>query len=121
MTARSRSTRDNELVKVASARDQSEAEFLQGLLRDADVGSVVRRAAGFDVPEFLAAGPRDVLVAASDVPVARDVLRPVGPGEPGPPSQSRRDRPSRVLAGLLIAAALVGLVVCVVAGVFGMP
>jgi hypothetical protein len=31
----------------------------------------------------------------------------------------RRDRRSRVLAGLLIAAALVGLVVCVAAGVFG--
>ena len=71
------------------------------------------------MPEFLAAGPRDVLVAASDVPVATDVLRPVDLGEPGPPSQMRRDRPSRVLAGLLIVAALVGLVVCVAAGVFG--
>ena len=121
MPARTMSTGDFDLVKVAYARDQSEAEFLQGLLRDADVGSVVRRAAGFDVPEFLAAGPRDVLVAASDVPVARDVLRPVDADELGPPSQLRRDRPSRVLAALLIAAALVGLVVCVAAGVFGMP
>jgi hypothetical protein len=33
----------------------------------------------------------------------------------------RRDRPSRILAGLPIAAALVGLVVCIAAGVFGMP
>jgi hypothetical protein len=120
MTARSRSTRDNDLVKIAYARDQSEAEFLQGLLRDADVGSVVRRAPGFDVPEFLAAGPRDVLVAASDVPVAREVLCPVDPGEPAPPAQLRRDGPSRVLAALLIAAALAGLVVCVAAGVLGM-
>ena len=121
MTARTMSTGDIDLVKVAFARDQSEAEFLQGLLRDADVGSVVRRAAGFDVPEFLAAGPRDVLVAASVVPVARDVLRPVDADELGPPSQSRRDRRSRVLAGLLIVVALVGLVVCVAAGVFGTP
>jgi hypothetical protein len=119
MSARTRSTTGNDLVKVAYARDQGEAEFLQGLLRDADVGSVVRRAQGFDVPGFLAAGPRDVLVAASDVPIATDVLRPVDLGEPGPPSQMRRDRPSRVLAGLLIAAALIGLVVCVAAGVFG--
>ena len=121
MTARTMSTRDIDLVKVAYARDQSESEFLQGLLRDAEVGSVVRRVAGFDVPEFLAAGPRDVLVAASDVPVARDVLRPVDTDEPGPPSQWRRDRPSRVLAGLLIGVALVGLFVCVAAAVFGMP
>jgi hypothetical protein len=119
MTARTRSTTDNDLVKVAYARDQSEAEFLQGLLRGADVGSVVRRAPGFDAPDFLAAGPRDVLVAASDVPIARDVLRPVDLGEPDPLLQSRRDRPSRVLAGLLIAAALLGLVVCVAAGVLG--
>ena len=37
------------------------------------------------------------------------------PGEPEPPSHSGDDRPSRVLAGLLVAAALVGLVVCLVA------
>ena len=75
MTGRTRSTGDIELVKVAYAHDEFAAEFLQGLLREADVGSVVRRAPGFDVPEFLAAGPRHVLVAASDVPVAQDVLR----------------------------------------------
>ena len=112
MTAPTRSTSDSDLVKVAYAHDQAEAEFLQGLLHDADVASVVRRAPGFDVPEFLAAGPRHVLVAASDVRVARDVLREVDPGEPGPPSRSGADRPSRVLAGLLIGVALVALVVC---------
>ena len=117
MPAHTPSTTDNDLVKVAYARDQSEAEFLQSLLRGADVRSVVRRAQGFDVPQFLAAGPRDVLVAASDVAVATDVLGPVDLGEPRPPSQMRRDRPSRALAGLLIAAALVGLVVCVAADV----
>src|SRR4051794_32440265 len=47
MSARTRSTTDNDLVKVAYARNQSEAEFLEGLLREADVGSVVRRAPGF--------------------------------------------------------------------------
>jgi hypothetical protein len=103
---------DSDLVKVAYAHDQTEAEFLQNLLLDADVGSVVRRAPGFDVPEFLSAGPRDVLVAASDVPVARDVLLQGDPVEAGPPSRSGADRPSRVLAGLLIGVALVALVVC---------
>jgi hypothetical protein len=45
----------NDLVKVAYANNEAEAELLQGLLRTADVGSVVRRAPSFDVPEFLAA------------------------------------------------------------------
>jgi hypothetical protein len=112
MTGPARSTTDNDLVKVAYANDEPEAELIQGLLRNSGVGSVVRRAPGFDVPEFLAAGPRDVLVAPSDVPVARDVLREVDSGELGPQSQSGADRPPRVRAALLFALALVGLVVC---------
>jgi hypothetical protein len=111
MSKPTRSTKDIDLVKVAYAHDEMEAEFLQGLLRQADVGSVVRRAPRFDVPEFLAAGPRHVLVAASDVPLAQDVLGGVDPG-PEPPSRSFADRRSRVLAGLLIPVALVALVVC---------
>ena len=112
MTVRTRNTTDFDLVKVAYAHDQAEAELLQGLLRGADIGSVVRRAPGFDVPEFLAAGPRHVLVAKSDVPVAQDVLREVSPTEDGASARSGADRPSRVLAGLLIVVALVALVVC---------
>jgi hypothetical protein len=50
MTGPAGSTRDLELVKVAYANDEMQAEFLQGLLREADVGSVVRRAPRFDVP-----------------------------------------------------------------------
>ena len=38
-------------------------------------------------------------------------------GEPEPPPQSGDDRPSRALAGLLVAVALVGLVVCLVTDV----
>jgi len=113
MSERTKSTRDTDLVKVAYANDQMQAEFLQGLLRDAEVGSVVRRAPGFDVPEFLAAGPRDVLVAASDVDVARDVLGQDDPEESVRSSRSGADRPTRVLAGLLIGLAVVVLVVCV--------
>ena len=121
MAVRTRSTKDNELIKVGNVPDQGQAEFLQALLRDADVNSVVRRSPGFDVPEFLAAGPRDVLVAASDVPVAREILREVDPGAPEPSSESGGDSPSRVglgdwtsriLAGVMIAAALTLLIVC---------
>lgn len=35
---------------------------------------MLRRTAGFDVPDFLAAGPRDVMVAQSGVQTAREVL-----------------------------------------------
>jgi hypothetical protein len=66
MTVRTPTTTDVDLVKVAYAQNENEAEVLQGLLRDADVGSVVHREPGFDVPDLLAAGPRHVLVARSD-------------------------------------------------------
>jgi hypothetical protein len=72
---------EGDLVKVASARNQPEAEFIQGLLLNAGVPSVIRRTPGFDVPDFLAAGPRDVLVPASGVHAARDLL-PKGDSEP---------------------------------------
>ena len=108
----------SDLVKVAYASDEAEAELLQGLLRLSDVESVVRRAPGFDAPDFGAAGPRDVLVAASDVPAARDILREVDSGEPTPPSGSGADRRPWVRAALLIAVLLVVLVVCIAADVF---
>ena len=107
---------EGDLVKVARANDLTEGEFLQGLLLEEGVPSVLRRAPGFDVPDVLAAGPRDVLVAASGVPTARDVLLQADV-EPPVPGSSASDRPSRVLAGLLIAAALVAAVICVAADV----
>ena len=65
---------EGELVRVAYAHHQSEAEFIQGILLEEGVPSMLRRARGFDVPDMLAAGPRDVLVAASGAEAARDVL-----------------------------------------------
>jgi hypothetical protein len=35
---------------------------------------MLRRSAGFDVPDFLAAGPRDVLVPEAGAATARDLL-----------------------------------------------
>jgi len=62
------------LVHVAGARNQAEAEFIQGLLLEEGVPSLLRRSAGFDVPDFLAAGPRDVLVPQSGLDAARQML-----------------------------------------------
>lgn len=70
---------EGRLVKVAWAHNQAEAELIAGLLLEEGVPSVIRRNAGFDVPDFLAAGPRDVLVAESGADIARDVLRDVQP------------------------------------------
>ena len=88
---------------------QAEAEFLQGLLREEGVPSSLRRARGFDVPDFLAAGPRDVLVAQSDVRVARDLLQ--ADGGTLVPDSAVVASPLRVLAGVVIAVALVALLV----------
>jgi Putative prokaryotic signal transducing protein len=62
------------LVKVGYARNLPEAEMLQGLLRQEGIESMVRRNAGADVPDFLAAGGRDVLVAEPDAQRARELL-----------------------------------------------
>ena len=65
---------DGPLVRVAGGRNQAEAELIQNLLLEEGIPSLLRRSAGFDVPDFLAAGPRDVLVPESGVEAAHDVL-----------------------------------------------
>jgi hypothetical protein len=65
---------DGELVKVARAANEAEAEFIAGLLLEEGIPSMVRRSSGFDVAESLAAGPRDVLVPESGAQAAREAL-----------------------------------------------
>jgi hypothetical protein len=65
---------EGDLVRVAGGRNQAEAELIQGLLLEWGVPSILRRTAGFDVPDFLAAGPRDVLVPEAGAETAREVL-----------------------------------------------
>jgi hypothetical protein len=99
---------EGELTRVVGAANQAEAEFIAGMLLEEGVPSLVRRAAGSDVPDFLAAGRRDILVPASGVATAREVLlqadildeHPAGGGTP----------PQRLLLGLLLAVVLVGLI-----------
>jgi hypothetical protein len=62
------------LVKVAFARNQAEAEMLQGLLSEGGVPSVLKRSGGFDNPDFLAAGPHDVFVSSDHAHRARELL-----------------------------------------------
>jgi hypothetical protein len=48
--------------------------MFQGLLSEAGIPSVLKRSGGFDNPDFLAAGPHDVMVNAEAAPKAREVL-----------------------------------------------
>ena len=95
------------LVKVAWVRNQAEGEFMQSLLLEQGVPSLLRRTAGFDVPDMLFAGPRDVLVAASGLQTARETLMEGGLTGGDPERQTRPVvRPWPLLAGLLVALVL---------------
>ena len=80
---------EGRLVKVGWARNQAEAELIAGLLLEEGVPAVIRRSGGFDVPDFLAARPRDVPVAPSGEEIARDVLRQVQPPAPDSTLEAR--------------------------------
>ena len=94
---------------MVGARNQVEAEFIQGMLLQEGIPSMLRRARGFDVPDFLASGPRDVLVPASGLGAAREVLMQselIGDEESSPVAV-----PWRVMALLLGALAVVAIVI----------
>jgi hypothetical protein len=100
---------EGELVRVAGGRNQAEAELIQGMLLEEGVPSMLKRSRGFDVPDMLAAGPRDVLVPRSGAGAAREVLLQAELLEE-PAAGSGVDRPSRVLAVLLGAVVLVAII-----------
>ena len=96
---------EGRLVRVAGGRNQAEAELIQNLLLEEGVPSVLRRTAGFDVPDFLAAGPRDVMVPLAGAEAAREVLleaqlAPARRGPVGGAEPARADRRGRSAAGL---------------------
>lgn len=98
---------EGRLVRVVGASNQTEAEFIQGLLLEEGVPSLLRRTMGFDVPDFLAAGPREVLVPESGEQTAREVLLQADMLRE---SSVRPTAPGRVLLGLLAALLVVALV-----------
>jgi len=99
------------LVKVTWARNQAEAELVAGMLLEEGIPSLLRRAAAFDVPDFMAAGPREVLVPQSGLAAARDVLLQSGQAAARPPRPpSAVARRTRIVAGMLLAIALIAIV-----------
>jgi len=63
-----------EAVKVGFARNQAEAEMIQGMLLQEGIPSMLKRTRGFDVPDYLAGGPRDILVPETGAEAARRLL-----------------------------------------------
>jgi hypothetical protein len=100
-----------QLVRVAGALQQPEAEMMQGILLDAGVPSMVRRGRGADVPELLASGPRDILVPESGTDAAREALQDAGL-ESKLASSSRPDprQVALVVAGIFAGGALIALI-----------
>ena len=103
--------------------------MLQGLLSEAGIPSVLKRSFGFDNPDFLASGPRDVMVNAAAAQRAREVLaetmiedearrargagradaaspaaKPAAPRRRGSPSGSPRAAGASALSGSLYQA-----------------
>jgi hypothetical protein len=97
---------------VAWARHQAEAELIQNIILEEGVPSIVRRSAGSDVPDFLAAGPRDVLVPQSGVATARAALHQadIEPSESRRPERPTNQHVARVLVAILGGAGLAALI-----------
>lgn len=102
-----------ELVRVTGARSLADGEMIQGILLEQGIPSLLRRARGFDVPDFLAAGPRDVLVPQSGYEAARDLLHGANLLTVEAPADSLPGigSPLRLAVGILIALGLGALVV----------
>jgi hypothetical protein len=102
-----------ELVRVTGARNLADGEMIQGILLEEGIPSLLRRTRGFDVPDFLAAGPRDVLVPQSGYEAARDLLSGADllTVEAPPESLPGIGSPLRLAVGILIALGLAALVV----------
>jgi hypothetical protein len=95
------------LVRVAGGRNQAEAELIQGFLLEEGVPSILRRTPGFDVPDFLAAGPRDVLVPESGAEVAREVLNQ---SDLAPTGSTWRPDPVKLVAAIVVGGAVAALI-----------
>jgi hypothetical protein len=100
------------LVRVASARHQAEAELIEGLLLEQGVPSVAKRTLGFDVPDFLASGPRDIFVPASGVEIAREVLTPAA-GFVRSPARPWVRAMAVLLAAILLLASVAGVLAAI--------
>jgi Putative prokaryotic signal transducing protein len=99
-----------DLRRVAVAANQVEADMLEGLLRSEGIPCLVRRSFGSDVPDFLAAGRRDILVPEGGLAAARSLLQ-LPPSTRELPSPPPLALAVAVFAGLLFVAACVAAII----------
>ena len=104
-----------DLIRVTGARNLADGEMIQGILLDQGIPSMLRRARGFDVPDFLAAGPRDVLVPESGYEAARELLQEAElvTTEPPPEGMPGIGSPARLAAWIGAAVLAAGALVWV--------
>jgi hypothetical protein len=102
-----------DLIRVTGARSQADGEMIQAILLDHGIPSMLRRTRGFDVPDFLAGGPRDVLVPESGYEAARDLLAgsDLLSVEPPPGELPGIGSPARLALGLIAAVGVGALIV----------
>jgi hypothetical protein len=110
-----------DLLRVTGARSMADGELIQSILLDHGIPSMLRRTRGFDVPDFLAAGPRDVLVPESGYEAARDLLAgsDMLTTEQPPERLPGVGSPARLALGLIAAVGVAALVVYVFYLAFG--
>jgi putative signal transducing protein len=100
------------LVRVATTRNPTEAKLVQSALDDAGIPSMDRATRAFDILDFLAVGPRDILVPEEAAEHAREVLgqAPDAPPPIGGTPRAFAERPGALFAklflGLIAAAAI---------------
>lgn len=110
---------EGELVRVAGGRNLAEAELIQGILLDQGIPSIQRRTRGFDVPDFLAAGPRDILVPQAACEEALALLgdAELAPQLPEPGAEEGRAR--RLALGMAVALGLAAAIIWVLLELVG--
>lgn len=95
---------------VVVALNQAEAEMLEDMLRSEGIPCMIRRLGRADVPDFLAAGRREVLVPERALEAARELLRIEAPLD-----QSSLTSPTSLayalIAGIAFVVLCVGLIV----------
>jgi hypothetical protein len=77
---RSSDDRLPEPVEVAFAANQTEADLIQGILREAGIPSLTRKPPGSFLADLFAIGPRYVVVPASAEEKAKKILEDLEAG-----------------------------------------
>ena len=107
---------EGNLVRVAGGRNQPEAEMIQGLLLEEGIPSILRRSAGFDVPDFLAAGPRDVMVPESGAEAARELLNQAELAPPAGAGAGARPNPVKLVVAIVLGGGAAALIAYLLQG-----